>query len=59
MVENCIVTLRNGSKWKIDQYDEFTVKGWSFLDEIESESFGLDKGLHNLTKDKKVKAEPL
>lgn len=58
-VENCIVTLRNGSKWKIDKYDEFTVKGWSFMDEIESETIGLDKGLHNLKRNKKIKADPL
>lgn len=58
-VENGIVTLRDGTRWKIDHFDEFTVKGWSFLDDIETETLGLDRGLHNTTKNKKVRADPL
>ena len=54
-----IAQLRDGSKWIIDRFDENTVKGWSSLDEIESETFGLDKGLNNLTRNKKIKADPL
>ncbi|MFI3189270.1 hypothetical protein BCS42_14205 [Crenothrix sp. D3] len=54
-----VVVLRDGSKWIISSFDESTVKSWSSLDEIESETFGLDRGLHNLTRDKKIKAEPV
>jgi hypothetical protein len=54
-----VVVLRDGSKWIISSFDESTVKSWSSLDEIESETFGLDRGLHNLTRGKKIKAEPV
>ena len=34
-VEDCIVTMRNGSKWKVSSFDKSTVKYWSSFDEIE------------------------
>lgn len=54
-----VAIMRDGSKWLINSFDELTVKGWSSLDEIETETFGLNKGLNNLTKKKKITAEPL
>ena len=53
-----VVVLRDGTKWAISQFDESTVKSWSSLDEIESETYGLNKGLNNLTKKKKINADP-
>jgi hypothetical protein len=57
-VDNGIVYLRDGSKWKIGGLDEVKVKRWSTIDEIESESIGIDRGLLNLPRKEKVKADP-
>lgn len=58
-VENCIVSLRDGTRWKVTSFDELTVKGWSTFDQIESETFGINRGLQNLTRTKKVSADPI
>lgn len=59
-VDNDIVSLRSGDKLKLrSSFDGSKIRGWSMFDEIELETFGLDKGFTNITRKEHVKAEPV
>jgi hypothetical protein len=50
-LNNCIAQVNACNS----QCEEFSNR----IDEIEAESIGIDKGLNNLTRNKKVKADPM
>lgn len=54
-VEDNIVTMRDGSRWKVTSFDATTVKWWSTSDEIEIESYALN----NVTRNQRVSAQSL
>ena len=54
-----LVILQDGTKWIIDKFDEFEVKGWSMFDEIEYETPNIDSELINSKRNKKIKAQVL
>ena len=58
-IENGIITMQDGSKWRVSKYDEGTVVWWAPRDVVKTITSEREQVLHNLTRDQKLSATPV